>query len=129
MNCSCLDFAGMCKHIAAVLYGVGALLDVNPEQLFELRHVDHVDLITTASKGNALFQDQGGDNLVKDDDLSALFDIEMDANTPSLATTLTPGKKNKTKANPRKAKLNDQSKSIAEPIKKISRAKPIFKEP
>ena len=27
MFCSCPDWAGMCKHVAAVLYGVGARLD------------------------------------------------------------------------------------------------------
>jgi uncharacterized Zn finger protein len=26
-NCSCPDWASMCKHVAAVLYGVGARLD------------------------------------------------------------------------------------------------------
>ena len=31
MDCSCPDWAGLCKHLAAVLYGVGAKLDTNPE--------------------------------------------------------------------------------------------------
>jgi len=30
-KCSCPDWAGMCKHVAAVLYGVGARLDHAPE--------------------------------------------------------------------------------------------------
>ncbi|MEX2607410.1 MAG: helix-turn-helix domain-containing protein [Kiritimatiellia bacterium] len=46
LNCSCPDWAGMCKHIAAVLYGVGARLDQHPELLFTLRGVDHNDLIS-----------------------------------------------------------------------------------
>jgi uncharacterized Zn finger protein len=45
MECSCPDWAGMCKHIAAVLYGVGARLDDQPELLFELRRVDHRQLV------------------------------------------------------------------------------------
>jgi len=47
-SCSCPDWASMCKHIAAVLYGVGARLDSRPELLFTLRGVDHHDLIATA---------------------------------------------------------------------------------
>jgi len=39
-NCSCPDWASMCKHVAAVLYGVGARLDQQPEFLFALRRVD-----------------------------------------------------------------------------------------
>ncbi len=39
-TCSCLDHASMCKHVAAVLYGIGARLDQSPELLFRLRAVD-----------------------------------------------------------------------------------------
>jgi len=48
MRCSCPDYAGMCKHIAAVLYGVGNRLDSSPELLFLLRGVDHTELIEHA---------------------------------------------------------------------------------
>ena len=44
-HCSCPDWATMCKHLAAVLYGVGARLDDSPEKLFELRGVDEKELI------------------------------------------------------------------------------------
>ncbi|MCA9067324.1 MAG: SWIM zinc finger family protein, partial [Planctomycetaceae bacterium] len=47
MTCDCPDWAGMCKHIAAVLYGVGARLDRSPGLLFELRGVDVEELIAT----------------------------------------------------------------------------------
>src|SRR5262249_22619037 len=47
-SCSCPDWAGMCKHVAAVLYGIGARLDRQPELLFLLRKVDHVELIEEA---------------------------------------------------------------------------------
>ncbi|PKN04802.1 MAG: hypothetical protein CVU74_05075, partial [Deltaproteobacteria bacterium HGW-Deltaproteobacteria-9] len=40
LDCSCPDWATMCKHVAAVLYGVGARLDAQPELLFTLRQVD-----------------------------------------------------------------------------------------
>src|SRR6266498_3033873 len=48
MACSCPDWAGMCKHVAATLYGVGARLDIDPELLFTLRDVDHLELIGEA---------------------------------------------------------------------------------
>ena len=46
LGCSCPDWATMCKHVAAVLYGVGARLDEQPELLFVLRQVDANDLLT-----------------------------------------------------------------------------------
>ena len=49
MNCSCPDWASMCKHVAAVLYGAGSRLDESPELLFRLRGVDYQDLLTEAS--------------------------------------------------------------------------------
>ncbi|MBA2728610.1 MAG: SWIM zinc finger family protein [Parachlamydiaceae bacterium] len=81
MRCSCPDSAGMCKHIAAVLYGVGASLDLKPEWLFALRYVDHGDLISSVDAGSAFMQGQKtvGGNVLEDGDLSALFGIEMDA--------------------------------------------------
>ena len=44
-DCSCPDWANMCKHVAAVLYGIGARLDSNPMLFFELRDLDWQDLI------------------------------------------------------------------------------------
>jgi uncharacterized Zn finger protein len=48
LDCSCPDWAVMCKHVAATLYGVGALLDKQPELFFKLRGVDHLELIETS---------------------------------------------------------------------------------
>ena len=39
-NCSCPDWALMCKHVAAVLYGIGARFDENPLLFFDLRGID-----------------------------------------------------------------------------------------
>lgn len=50
-TCSCPDWASNCKHVAAVLYGVGARLDQQPELLFRLRRVDGSDLLAQAGKG------------------------------------------------------------------------------
>jgi uncharacterized Zn finger protein len=49
MTCSCPDWATMCKHVAAVMYGVGARFDHQPELLFTLRKVDHGELIAAAT--------------------------------------------------------------------------------
>ena len=48
LDCDCPDWADLCKHLAAVLYGVGNRLDDSPELLFKLRGVDANDLIGTA---------------------------------------------------------------------------------
>lgn len=54
LSCSCPDYAGLCKHLAAVLYGVGARLDHKPELLFKLRGVDHNDLISVTATAEAI---------------------------------------------------------------------------
>ncbi len=45
LSCSCPDWADMCKHVAAALYGVGARLDQKPALLFVLRDVDEKELL------------------------------------------------------------------------------------
>ena len=77
-DCSCPDSASMCKHIAAVLYGVGARLDQQPELLFGLRHVDAKDLITEAGAG--LQQppaDRKSSKVLQHASLGDVFGIEM----------------------------------------------------
>ena len=48
-DCNCPDWADLCKHVAAALYGVGVRLDTAPELLFKLRGVDHQELIAIDS--------------------------------------------------------------------------------
>jgi uncharacterized Zn finger protein len=54
MSCTCPDWATLCKHVAAVLYGVGARLDARPELLFALRGVDEKALYASAGDGLSL---------------------------------------------------------------------------
>jgi uncharacterized Zn finger protein len=78
-SCSCPDWASMCKHVAAVLYGVGARLDQQPELLFLLRKVDAKDLVSQAGAG--LPQAKKGPaagKLLDSSSLADLFGIEMD---------------------------------------------------
>lgn len=78
-NCSCPDSASMCKHIAAVLYGVGARLDQKPELLFSLRRVDAKDLVSQAGAGLATSKKGPATGKVLDDSMLAdVFGIEMD---------------------------------------------------
>jgi uncharacterized Zn finger protein len=85
-TCSCPDWASMCKHVAAVLYGIGARLDHQPELLFRLRQVDQQDLIAKA--GSALSttpKAPPGARVLESDDLAGMFGIEM-APAPSPRT-------------------------------------------
>jgi len=77
-SCSCPDWASMCKHVAAVLYGVGARLDRQPELLFKLRKVDEKDLITKAGKRLPLSKKKpAADRVLAADGLSELFGLEL----------------------------------------------------
>lgn len=78
LRCSCPDSAGMCKHIAAVLYGVGARLDQKPELLFVLRGVDEMDLIAHAGRGIPLVAGSvTSSRVMAQDELSDIFGLDM----------------------------------------------------
>ena len=82
-TCSCPDWASMCKHVAAVLYGIGARLDHQPELLFTLRNVDSQDLIAKAGSDLAKkHKGPAGVKVLASDDLSEIFGIEMAPATP-----------------------------------------------
>lgn len=92
LSCSCPDWAEMCKHVAAVLYGIGARLDKQPELLFRLHEVDEKELIAKAGdalplakKGPAAAKILGGE------DLSELFGLDMDQSTAENAKPSCPG--------------------------------------
>lgn len=89
MDCSCPDYAGLCKHIAAVLYGVGARLDSAPELLFTLRAVDHLELIGQAVTAENLDKTLGSarDGALAGSDLGELFGIELEAAEATPAET------------------------------------------
>jgi uncharacterized Zn finger protein len=78
MTCSWPDWAGMCKHVAAVMYGAGARLDIAPDLLFTLRDVDRSELIVNA--GADLPMARTGvatERILAEDDSAALFGIEI----------------------------------------------------
>src|SRR5688572_26111643 len=77
-SCSCPDFASMCKHVAAVLYGVGARLDEQPELLFRLRDVSEHDLIASADAGMSLSKRRPSRaRVLEGANLSELFGLQL----------------------------------------------------
>jgi hypothetical protein len=77
MRCSCPDSAHLCKHLAAVLYGVGARLDTQPELLFTLRGVDPVELLSSGAALTPGTRKRPPPRL-GGQDLGALFGIDID---------------------------------------------------
>ncbi len=79
-NCSCPDWASMCKHVAAVLYGIGARLDDNPELFFSLRDVNIEDLISKAIQGKTKAMlaksELKSRRILEDGDIISLFGVE-----------------------------------------------------
>ncbi|MFO7875195.1 MAG: hypothetical protein R6U55_01255 [Desulfovermiculus sp.] len=77
LHCDCPDWAVMCKHVAAVLYGVGHRLDQEPELLFTLRRVEARELISS----DLSFLDQSsqvGEDTLSYDEVGHIFGIELD---------------------------------------------------
>src|SRR5450756_150 len=86
LSCSCPDWADMCKHFAAALYGVGARLDEKPQLLFVLRNVDENELLASAGQAPPLTTAAPGTAKVLDEsDVAALFGLEM-AETTYIST-------------------------------------------
>jgi uncharacterized Zn finger protein len=102
LSCSCPDWADMCKHVAAVLYGVGARLDGQPELLFRLRAVDEKELITKAGRLPLAKQAAASGKVLAVDDLSGMFGLDMAPNK---------AKKPATKKKPAKAAKRAARKS------------------
>jgi uncharacterized Zn finger protein len=114
MDCSCPDWAGLCKHLAAVLYGVGARLDSQPELLFTLRQADHSELITEAASAQAM-----PTGLTSDLDAASLadvfgIDINMGSDSVENPSQVAPEPK---QPKPIKVKKNETPKTAKKPAK------------
>ena len=103
LSCSCPDGVRMCKHVAAVLYGVGHRLDTAPELLFLLRGVDPVELLA-----NPVSVSTDEDDELAGSDLASLFGIEMDFEDAPVAVK-SPSKKKAAK----KKRTASKAKSVA----------------
>ncbi len=82
VKCSCPDGARICKHIAAVFYGVGHRLDTKPDLLFLLRGVSQTDLVAAATKESVSQAVRGQSaHTLAAADLSAIFGIDLGASS------------------------------------------------
>ncbi|MBI5632393.1 MAG: SWIM zinc finger family protein [Nitrospirae bacterium] len=81
-DCSCPDWADMCKHVAAVLYGVGVRLDEDPKLFFRLRDAGIDELIKQAVAGKVekLLEKAGrkSGRIIEDKDIASVFGIDIE---------------------------------------------------
>ncbi len=92
LSCSCPDWADMCKHVAAALYGVGARLDARPELLFVLRGVEATDLLASAGSNLTLAKPKpAAGKVLAEEDVAVLFGLEMAGAGDAGATARAPG--------------------------------------
>lgn len=83
MSCTCPDWADMCKHVAAVMYGVGVRFDSDPALFFKLRGVDPLDLFRNSAQ--AVQPDSASsDHEILGEDLGALFGIDLVGESPGV---------------------------------------------
>ncbi|MCC7414268.1 MAG: SWIM zinc finger family protein [Gammaproteobacteria bacterium] len=118
LACSCPDWAIMCKHVAAVLYGVGARLDEAPQLLFTLRQVDYAELVAGAGKELTLATGKPATDMVLEDTgLAELFGIELEAGSAGPAHDDAPHSKTATKRSktPVAAKAASKSRRPGKP--------------
>jgi uncharacterized Zn finger protein len=148
LSCSCPDWAVMCKHVAAALYGVGARLDQQPNLIFLLRGVKHEELIDADAENalNRATRRGGRRPVIASGDLGEVFGIDLETGSkskgdsdegqaPNTSTKKRPHarKKNNNKAvtpHRKKAKTGKQDASTSANKKSISQAtkKKVFKE-
>jgi uncharacterized Zn finger protein len=102
LQCSCPDWANMCKHVAAVLYGVGARMDDNPTLFFELRNINIDELIseTISKESNTLLEKSKikSRRVLDEGDISEMFGIEMEIEKKAKTKAVTKTKVKKTKS-------------------------------
>jgi uncharacterized Zn finger protein len=135
IGCNCPDYAWLCKHAAAVLYGVACRLDAAPEMLFTLRGVDHTELIDHAAGSLPDAVSTGGAPTLSGD-LSALFGIEIgdgkvgeerkaSGKAPAKKTGGLQRKKAAQTAKPTAVKNAHSPKKPAKPAKPSKSSKPV----
>lgn len=126
LDCSCPDWATMCKHVAATLYGIGARLDQDPALFFTLRGVNIDDLVGSVLKKRKAELLQSISNKKKssrvlegdDDKLSTLFNIDFAESEPMAARSRSVNKTSKKKTKKRVKKASEKT-----PISKASKKK------
>ena len=98
-DCDCPDWADMCKHVAAALYGVGARLDHSPEMLFLLRGVNHEDLVDVTAAVTDVAKAGTSRRRIAATGIADVFGIDLAETGEGVSgiSAVTPGKKSKPK--------------------------------
>ncbi|MBZ0157189.1 MAG: SWIM zinc finger family protein [Alphaproteobacteria bacterium] len=126
-TCSCPDWAHMCKHVAAVLYGTGARLDADPKLFFILRKVAMDDLVRQAVAGTAdrllARASVKSTRIIEDSDLSAVFGIELEEPSPGGGGECSTGTK-KGKTSPKAPAKSTKKKETATAERKTDTPRP-----
>lgn len=118
-DCNCPDWAVMCKHVAAVLYGVGARLDEKPELLFKLRGVDHEELIDAdAEAAVSAATSKGKSKRLDTDDLSDVFGIDIAVGDGDSPLSKAPKKKVKKRTATKRTKKKGAAKATTKKASK-----------
>jgi len=126
-DCSCPDWAYMCKHVAATLYGIGARLDEDPGLFFKLRKVKVDDVIrqTVKDQSDRLLKkaEKASARTIAESDLSGMFGIDMEENidfdSPKTAKKVSGARETPPKAAKRtKAKASKRKPGIKTSTKK-----------
>lgn len=123
-DCDCPDWAGMCKHVAAVLYGVGARLDASPEMLFVLRGVNHEELVDVTAAVADVAKAGTSRRRIASAGLADVFGIEM-ADTGETnpdfpaAVPAIPVKSAKPEKNPKGAAKSKRMKAAGNPLAEV----------
>ncbi|HUY91300.1 MAG TPA: hypothetical protein VMV10_21355 [Pirellulales bacterium] len=133
MACSCPDWAVLCKHVAAVLYGVGARLDEQPQLLFLLRNVDHNELVSQAVSAENLSGALGeSGEALAGEDLGAMFGIDLDSASPGDGSSANPRKRKSARDSRSATKAGKASgssrRSAATSKRKVAAGKPAAKQ-
>jgi uncharacterized Zn finger protein len=97
--CSCPDYASMCKHVAAVLYGIGARLDQQPGLLFQLRNVNEQELVSKAGTALGTTKRPAGTKVLGGD-LSKIFGIDIAPSEPPIKARAKPAARRAKSARP-----------------------------
>ncbi len=125
-DCSCPDWASMCKHVAATLYGIGARLDKDPNLFFALRKIEINDLITETVKDKTkellTKAKKKSSRIIEDQDLSSVFGIELDSvSKPAKKVKVKVLHKDKT---PKAKKTSVKTKKVPskQPVKKTAKS-------
>ena len=117
MKCSCPDWAHVCKHVAAVMYGVGARLDESPELLFLLRAVDHRQLVSDDLE----IPPSNRNKPQVSGDLADIFGIELESSPVKVNQKVKKARTKKTLSSDRNAGNNGDESTRSENDINISR--------